>query len=549
MLEGRRGRRRSQGGPTPGRSPRPARWAGHGGRGASVQSLRPSRSPGEAHAHRAILLSRGTPTMLRSPGRQRFRYELPLHPRHRRVRTVPAGDRHCGWIETLPPLPPARRLTSHEKADCAVIGAGFTGLACARRLAKPRPGWRIAVVDAYRAGDGASGRSRGSWWTAPTSSPVWSRRRAGGIAISAGSASMAPGRRCSGMGSTAPGMRRGGSTAPPGRRGPRRCPICGRGWRAWASRMSGWMPPGLARITGTAHYRAGIRLPGSVLVQAAALARGLAAALLPNVELFESRRCERSIAATFPAGDGFGSIAADRLFLAANGCTPALGFLRRRVFPLFTFGSLTRPLTLAEQEALGGEREWGLLAEDAMGSTVRRTRDQRILIRNSAHYAPASPWTTPAGWTRGRCTGWPSWPASPMLRQVEFEHTWGGIMGVSPNRGHSFGEARRGSVRGGRLHRRRDRHGHHGGDPAGRSGSGRGVGAAGGDARPAGAHPPAAAAVPGDRRAVAGGADERFGGRDDVGAPHHPGPLLPAREKGKSPEKGFRKGLVPIRST
>jgi glycine/D-amino acid oxidase-like deaminating enzyme len=28
----------------------------------------------------------------------------------------------------------------------------------------------------------------------------------------------------------------------------------------------------------------------------------------------------------------------------------------------------------------------------------------------------------------------------PGLRHVEFDYTWGGIMGASPNRGHSFGE-------------------------------------------------------------------------------------------------------------
>src|SRR5687767_10973955 len=80
----------------------------------------------------------------------------------RRARHLPADDGGCGWIATLPPPPPARRLgPGTARADCVVVGAGFTGLAAARRLAALRPGWRIALVDAQRAGGGAAGRSSG----------------------------------------------------------------------------------------------------------------------------------------------------------------------------------------------------------------------------------------------------------------------------------------------------------------------------------------------------------------------------------------------------
>jgi glycine/D-amino acid oxidase-like deaminating enzyme len=373
--------------------------------------------------------------------RQRFRYELPLNARHRRVRTVPAGDRHCGWIEILPPPPPPRRLTAIEKADCAVIGAGFTGLACARRLAELRPGWRIAVLDAHRAGEGASGRSSGfvvdrAHFIARME-PATGRRyrdlcRFGIERLRAA---------VQGHGIECDWDESGWLHAAAGEEGAAALPNL----RAWLDTLGEpyeWLDAaGLARITGTPHYRAGLRLPGSVLVQAAALARGLAASLPANVELFEE-----SPVRTIDRGGNFrletdgGAVEADRLFLAANGCTPALGFLRRRVFPLFTFGSLTRPLEPAEQEALGGEREWGLLAEDAMGSTVRRTRDQRILIRSSAHYTPRLA-VDDARRLDARALHRVAFQARfPALRHVDFDYTWGGIMGASPNRGHSFGE-------------------------------------------------------------------------------------------------------------
>jgi glycine/D-amino acid oxidase-like deaminating enzyme len=215
-----------------------------------------------------------------------------------------------------------------------------------------------------------------------------------------------------------------------------------RSWLETLGEPFDWLDAaGLARLTGTRYYRAGIRLPGSVLVQPAALARGLAAALPPAVELFEEspvQAIDRGDRFRIAAGDG--TVEADRLFLATNGFTPATGFLRRRVFPLFTFGSLTRPLTAGEQETLGGEREWGLLAEDPMGSTVRRTRDQRILIRNCVHYTSRLAVDDALRLDAGTLHRRAFLARFPALCQVEFTHTWGGIMGCSPNRGHSFGE-------------------------------------------------------------------------------------------------------------
>jgi glycine/D-amino acid oxidase-like deaminating enzyme len=379
--------------------------------------------------------------MLRSPDRQRFRYELPLRAGHRRIRNLPSGDRHCGWMEILPPPPPPRRLAAAERADCAVIGAGFTGLAAARRLAELRPGWRIVLLEAQRAGSGASGRSSG-----------FVVDRAHFIARLERETSRRYLRLCRfGIDTLRDAVQRhliacdwdesGWLHAAAGEEGAAALPYL-RSWLDGLGEPCEWLDaPALARVTGTAHYRAGIRLPGSVLVQPAALARGLAAALPPNVDLFEESpvhaidRGDR-----FRLAAGGGSVEADRLFLAANGATPALGFLGRRVFPLFTFGSLTRPLTPAEQDELGGEREWGLLAEDPIGSTVRRTRDQRILIRNSAHYTSRLTVDDALRLDMRALHRVAFLARFPALRQVGFDYTWGGILGASPNRGHSFGE-------------------------------------------------------------------------------------------------------------
>lgn len=369
-----------------------------------------------------------------------YRYEDA--PSRRRIGELGREDPEGGWLLGLPPPPPARRLVTVERVEHAVLGAGFTGLAIARRLAELRPGARIALLEARRAGGGASGRSSGflvdrAHFIARMEPAVSRRYR--GLCLSGIEALRGMVRRYSiPCDWDESGWLHAAATGP----GLAELP----GLRAWLERLDEpfeWLDAAALRsITGSHLYRAGIRLPGSVLVQAAALARGLADALPENVELYEESPVREILRRNgrFRLEAGAGAIEADRLFLATNGYTPALGFLRRRVFPLVTFGSLTRPLTAAEQERLGGEREWGLLSEDPMGSTVRRTRDQRILIRNTVRYLPrfiAGEETLEAARSLHRRAFVARFP---VLQEVEFEHTWSGVMGASPNRGHCFGE-------------------------------------------------------------------------------------------------------------
>ena len=61
------------------------------------------------------------------------------------------------WLDA--PAPSFGPLGGDETVDVAVVGAGVTGLACARALASA--GRRVRVLEARRAGSGASGRNGG----------------------------------------------------------------------------------------------------------------------------------------------------------------------------------------------------------------------------------------------------------------------------------------------------------------------------------------------------------------------------------------------------
>ena len=78
-----------------------------------------------------------------------------------RIDLLPENDRTNGWAAHLPARAPRTHLTGDARADWIVIGAGWAGLAAARRLAENRPSDRIVIIDAAAASDGASGRNSG----------------------------------------------------------------------------------------------------------------------------------------------------------------------------------------------------------------------------------------------------------------------------------------------------------------------------------------------------------------------------------------------------
>jgi len=66
---------------------------------------------------------------------------------------------HGLWVESAPGAPAAEPLAGQVDADVVVVGAGFTGLAAALRLAEK--GASVVVLEAHDIGFGASGRNVG----------------------------------------------------------------------------------------------------------------------------------------------------------------------------------------------------------------------------------------------------------------------------------------------------------------------------------------------------------------------------------------------------
>jgi glycine/D-amino acid oxidase-like deaminating enzyme len=366
--------------------------------------------------------------------------DLPRLSRSLRARRVPRDNSSCGWWETLPPPPPARKVTGEVRVDCAVIGAGFTGLSTARQLAKHHPDRRIALLEAQRVGFGATGRNSGF---------------VGDIFHRDPDLGVEGNRRLKNLGKLGVDRLRDlvrehaidCDWSEIGRIHAARENATRNELNDLAEFLEEIGEPyrrmdaeALRSETGSAYYREGVHIPATVLLQPAALARGLGASLPENVDLYEASPVvgvDPGPPFRLQAGDG--TVVADRIFLTLNAFAPALGLLRRRVFPLVTYASLTRPLTEAEQAEMGDEREWGMRSENKMGPTIRRTQDQRVLYRILVRY-DRSMGATPARLQSVKKRHHAGLTARfPVLRDVELEYTWSGVMGMSLNDAQAFG--------------------------------------------------------------------------------------------------------------
>lgn len=73
----------------------------------------------------------------------------------------PSYQDPCGWTALLPPRRPTRAVAGTHTAKYAIVGAGYTRLAAARRLSERDPAAKIIVLEASTAGEGSAARNSG----------------------------------------------------------------------------------------------------------------------------------------------------------------------------------------------------------------------------------------------------------------------------------------------------------------------------------------------------------------------------------------------------
>ncbi|ATO21133.1 FAD-dependent oxidoreductase (plasmid) [Acinetobacter sp. LoGeW2-3] len=362
-----------------------------------------------------------------------------------RISSTPADDDGCAWFQLSPNRVPQPELQGLVKADWVIVGAGFTGLAAARQLALNFPEDHIVLVEAQVVGYGASGRNSGFMIDLPHdigAADYIGDIKTAGMHLKLNQAAQKLIQKL---------VKEYQIDCQLDPAGKYQAAVEPRGLAILEAYKQGLEKLGqyseiineqdIPEHLGTHFYKKALYTPGTLLVQPAAIVKGLADHLPKNVTLYENTTIteieyDQRIALYSPSG----TLIANKMILTNNAFASHFGFLKGRLLPVFTYASMTRILTKEEQQTLGGKKTWGIIPADPFGSTLRRTPDNRLLVRNSFSFNPdgRSKQYFLSGVNKRQKQSFQN--RFPMLPNVEFEYTWGGSMCLSRNHESFFGQ-------------------------------------------------------------------------------------------------------------
>ncbi|MEM9097791.1 MAG: FAD-binding oxidoreductase [Pseudomonadota bacterium] len=365
-----------------------------------------------------------------------------------KVTRLPKDTGPAAWNALIGPAAPSP-LEARITADWLVIGAGFAGLAAARRLAQNNPGDSVVILDAVGIGEGPVGRNSGFMIDLPhvltsgdytagaEDGDTWANRLAIDFALEAAAEYGLPEEAIS---------VRGKINGAASDKGLTHNAVYAQHLAEIGEAHELLDADAMRQITGSAYYQGGLFTPGTAMLQPAMFARGLAQGLMSNRVRVHDMSPVKALSrdgGAWVAETPKGRVTAPRVVLAVNGHVESFGGFEGRLMHVMLYASMTRALSEAEVARLGGEARWGITPSDPMGTTVRRIADtggHRIIIRNRCHFVPdlalkgADIGRVAADHDRSFAARFPD------LKGVEMEYRWAGRLCLSRNDAPAFGE-------------------------------------------------------------------------------------------------------------
>jgi len=361
------------------------------------------------------------------------------------VSRLPRDDNDSGWWHLEPPGKVYPPISEDLACDYAVVGAGWTGLAAARRLAEGKPNARIVVVDAGAIGYGAAGRNSGFLYDIPFvfgDDAFRGREEEGRREIRLYRAvidemrQLVRGRNAN-CGWSEIGQYHVAVDGP----AERELAHIETGLRNLGETYSVLGSRELSAALGTDYYRTAIHTPGTVQVNPLALLRLYADAMPANVEIFERSPVTKIESGAKPrVVMDAGCVTAEAVLLTTNAFLSAFGGLRPRLLPAMTFAGLTKPVGQNGAPAPGGLPQWGLVPASLFGTSMRRLADGRLLVRNTYAYAPDFKGSRGLRARARRRQSLSLRRRFPDMAEIEPEWSWGGVISFFRGANGSFGE-------------------------------------------------------------------------------------------------------------
>ena len=299
------------------------------------------------------------------------------------------NDNGCSWINDLNPRLNIKTLEKNEDCDWLIIGAGYTGLSAARKLAQINPNQKIILIDAQLAGEGASGRNSGYLVDTTLNDGFTSNKELKNYKKKVDIYEL-------GINIIKKFIKEYQVDCDWNE--------CGKYFASSKledKKILDNFSQTLSKLNfehslldrselknklGTNFYNIALFTKGGILLHPGKLVRAMINALPNNVKLFEnsclinwSKKGE-TVFCDFKNA----KIKTKKIIFATNGFLKSLGIKSSYNFPITLTASMTRSLTDQEFKSIGEPKEWGVLPIRPMGATIRMTKDRRILIRNTA---------------------------------------------------------------------------------------------------------------------------------------------------------------------
>ena len=299
------------------------------------------------------------------------------------------NDNGCSWINDLDLRSNIKVLEKNEECEWLIIGAGYTGLSAARKLAQLHPNQKVILIDAQLAGEGASGRNSGYLVDTTLNDGFTSNKDLENYKKKADIYELGikvikkfikehqvdcdwneSGKFFASSKTDDEKILNNFSNT---------LSKLGFDHNLLDNKQ-------LSKRLGTSFYNIALHTEGGVLLHPGKLVRAMIDVLPNNIQLLENSplikwdKTHDIILCYFKNG----IIKTKNIIFATNGFLKSLGIKSSYNFPITLTASMTRPLTDQEFKSIGEPKEWGVLPVRPMGATIRMTKDRRILIRNTA---------------------------------------------------------------------------------------------------------------------------------------------------------------------